>query len=188
MRSLLPRLLPSGCTFKVHASRGKSRLLRNLGERLSASWLPSDWRIVVMVDRDNDDCHDSKRQLEAAASNLRTRTQVADNSWQIAFRDRRARGLVLWRLGCSARCLSEKAPAGTRFVGAVRTLRAVSVAASSERFALVRGRQGRSGLDFGHDPLVLPRCAVPRRRYSASASRSSRTKAGGAPPSFPSPK
>ena len=88
LRGLLPRLIPMDCTFEVHVFRGKPKLLRDISEvlRRYRDWLPNDWRVVVMVDRDDDDCRVLKRQLEAAASNLRTRTQVANSSWQIAFR------------------------------------------------------------------------------------------------------
>ena len=60
-------------------------MLRNLPTVLRRDWLPADWRLVVMVDRDDDDCREIKRQLEAAAHGLLARSQAADNSWQIAF-------------------------------------------------------------------------------------------------------
>lgn len=51
LRALLPRLFP-GRTFEVHPFQGKNDLLGNLEPRLRsyASWLPEDWRIVVVVD------------------------------------------------------------------------------------------------------------------------------------------
>lgn len=56
LRELLPRLLPRDRTFAIHSFRGKSDLLRKLAARLRSysKWLPVDWRIVVMVDRDPD--------------------------------------------------------------------------------------------------------------------------------------
>ena len=58
LRALLPRLLPHDRTFEVHPFQGKSDLLGKIEARLRAyaSWLPDDWRIVVVVDRDGDDC------------------------------------------------------------------------------------------------------------------------------------
>ena len=69
LRTLSPRLLPASRTFEVHAFQGKSDLLRKLEARLRgyAQWLPDDWRIVVMVDRDDDDCHVLKQRLDDSA-------------------------------------------------------------------------------------------------------------------------
>ncbi len=90
LRGLLPRLLPGNRTFEVHAFRGKKDLLQKLEGRLRgyARWLPEDYRIVVMVDRDNDDCHALKTQLEEAAggAGLLSRSRAAERLWQLANR------------------------------------------------------------------------------------------------------
>ena len=90
LRVLLPRLLPHDRTFHVHAFRGKSDLRRKLDDRLRgySKWLPADWRVVVMVDRDEDDCLVLKEELEGAAiaAGLRTRSTVSGMSWQVANR------------------------------------------------------------------------------------------------------
>lgn len=90
LRVLLPRLLPEDQTFEIHAFRNKVGLRRNLSARLRAyaRWLPSDWRIVVVLDRDSDDCHALKTELETAASaaGLQTRSSVGRNSWQVVNR------------------------------------------------------------------------------------------------------
>ncbi len=90
LRALLPRLLPQNRTFEVHPFQGKSNLLGKLGARLRgyASWLPEDWRIVVIVDRDNDDCVELKKRLEAIAlaAGLRTRTNAGAAKWQLVNR------------------------------------------------------------------------------------------------------
>lgn len=69
LRALLPRRLPLDRTFKVHPFQGKSDLLSKLEARLRgyAVWLPDDWRIVVVVDRDDDDCRALKQRLEDIA-------------------------------------------------------------------------------------------------------------------------
>ena len=61
---LLPRLLGE-LSFEVHPHQGKHDLLARLPGKLRgyASWLPETWRIVVVVDRDNDDCHELKARL-----------------------------------------------------------------------------------------------------------------------------
>lgn len=88
--ALLPRLLPTDRTFVVHPFQGKADLLGKLQERLRgyASWLPEDWRIVVVVDRDDDDCIALKAQLEAMArkAKLRTRSGAGRQSWQLVNR------------------------------------------------------------------------------------------------------
>lgn len=90
LRALLPRLLPEDRTFEVHPFQGQDDLLGKLEERLRgyAAWLPEDWRIVVVVDRDDGDCRDLKQRLEAIAqrAGLRSRTQVGGLSWQIVNR------------------------------------------------------------------------------------------------------
>ena len=90
LRVVLPRILPAGCGFEVHSFRDKFHLLKNVESRLRgyARWLPQDWRIVVMVDRDNDYCRELKSKLEAAsgAAGLRTRSRAGDACWQVANR------------------------------------------------------------------------------------------------------
>ena len=87
LQTLLPRILPDGSTFTIHPFRGKRDLLRKLQNRLRAyaHWLPESFRIVVMIDRDNDDCRTLKKQLEtiAADSGLHTRTRASGGSWQV---------------------------------------------------------------------------------------------------------
>jgi hypothetical protein len=88
--ALMPRLLPADRTFVVHPFQGKSDLLGKLQDRLRgyASWLPEDWRVVVVVDRDDDDCMTLKAQLEAMAkkAGLRTRSRVRRQAWQLVNR------------------------------------------------------------------------------------------------------
>ena len=88
--ALLPRLLPQDRTFVVHPFQGKSDLLSRLEPRLRgyAAWLPADWRIVVVVDRDDADCRALKRQLEVMArrAGLRTRSRAGNAPWQLVNR------------------------------------------------------------------------------------------------------
>jgi hypothetical protein len=54
-----------------------------------ASWLPDRWRILVLVDRDDDDCVVLKEKLEkiAAAASLKTKTAVgAGRKFQVVNR------------------------------------------------------------------------------------------------------
>ena len=88
--ALLPRLLPAGRSFLLHSFQGKADLLGKLQNRLRgyASWLPDDWRVVVVVDRDDDDCVALKAQLEAMArrAKLRTRSGAGKQPWQLVNR------------------------------------------------------------------------------------------------------
>lgn len=90
LRGLLPRVLPGNKTFDLHAFQGKSDLLGKLGARLRgyARWLPDDWSIIVLIDRDGDDCVRLKQHLERIArqSGMRTRSVSGGSPWQLANR------------------------------------------------------------------------------------------------------
>ena len=90
LRLLLPRVLPDCCGFEIHSFRNKHRLLKNLQPRLRsyARWLPDDWRIIVLVDRDNNDCRELKNKLEeaSAAARLCARSEAGGARRQIVNR------------------------------------------------------------------------------------------------------
>ena len=90
LRVFLPRALPEQGSFEVHSFGSKNVLQRELKNRLRgyARWLPADWRIIVVMDRDSDDCHALKTELEMAASaaGLRTRSQGGKGPWQVVNR------------------------------------------------------------------------------------------------------
>lgn len=87
---LLPKML-GAVEFKIRRFQCKNDLLKHLPDRLRAyrSWLPSNWAILVLVDRDDDDCAKLKQRLEAMASDagLITKTTAGDNNrFQVANR------------------------------------------------------------------------------------------------------
>ncbi len=90
LRELLPRLLGEKATFNVYPSQGKHDLLRNLPARLKgyAAWLPKGWRVIVIVDRDDQDCNELKEMMEKAAANagLPTRSSADAAGWRVATR------------------------------------------------------------------------------------------------------
>lgn len=90
LRALLPRLLGEEATFDVYPFQGKDDLLQKLPDRLKAyaAWLPKTWRVVVVVDRDDDDCQKLKESLEevAARAGLKTRRSAAAATWQAVTR------------------------------------------------------------------------------------------------------
>jgi hypothetical protein len=89
LRGLLPRLVPPERTFEIYPFQGKKDLLDKLEGRLRgyAAWLPSDWRVVVVVDRDDDDCRQLKQRMEQIASSVGLSTRSCSaRSWQIVNR------------------------------------------------------------------------------------------------------
>ncbi len=71
LENLLPKMLPLGVTFKLHNLQSKPTLLVELPKRLKGykPWLPDDWRILVLMDEDRQDCNELKAELEEAATN-----------------------------------------------------------------------------------------------------------------------
>ena len=75
---LLPRIIGSEPTFQVHPFRGKKDLLRSLPVRLRAyaRWVPgSDTRILILADRDQQDCRRLKDELEEICAKARLSTK-----------------------------------------------------------------------------------------------------------------
>lgn len=87
---LLPKLL-RGIEFQVIRFQCKDDLLKKTPERLRgyASWLPDTWRILVLVDRDDDDCAALKARLERMATEAGLQTKTAagnDQRFQVVNR------------------------------------------------------------------------------------------------------
>jgi len=84
LRNLVPKILGNNiASFEIHPFQCKADLLSNLQVRLKAyaKWLPNDWRIVVLVDKDRSDCISLKERMENAAreAGLITKTMI-DNA------------------------------------------------------------------------------------------------------------
>ena len=69
LNCILRKILPDEVSFKLHVFEGKQDLLRKLPMRLNgyAKWIPNNWRIIVLIDEDRENCHNLKTQLEHAA-------------------------------------------------------------------------------------------------------------------------
>jgi hypothetical protein len=89
LRAMLPRILRN-VTFEVYPHQGKHDLLKHLPARLQgySRWLPTSWRIVVVMDRDNDDCKELKARMEKVASDagLATRSTGLGGGYRVINR------------------------------------------------------------------------------------------------------
>ena len=124
LQTLLPRILPEGATFGIYVFQGKYNLLTKLQNRLRgyANWMPENYRVVVVIDCDSNDCRKLKEQLEAVAvkSGLVTRSQAGSDTWQvvnrIAVEELEAWYFGDWEAVCSAyRRVSPRIPNQARY-------------------------------------------------------------------------
>ncbi len=91
LTNLVPKIVGRNVPFRIHPYQGKQDLLGKLTQRLRgyARWLPGDWRIVVLVDRDRQDCKALKERLERSArdAGLHTKTMSGpDGPFQVLNR------------------------------------------------------------------------------------------------------
>ncbi|MBI3797328.1 MAG: DUF4276 family protein [Deltaproteobacteria bacterium] len=89
LSGLLPRLLGE-MSFSIHPFQCKDELLGRLPSRLRgyANWLPESHRILVVVDRDDDDCKQLKQHLEEITlqAGLWTRSSPKDGRFTVVNR------------------------------------------------------------------------------------------------------
>lgn len=89
LRILLPRLL-GDLSFEIYSHQCKNDLLNRLPQRLRgySSWLPDDHRLVVVMDRDDDDCRILKQRIEriAGEAGLRSRSHSTAQPYQLVNR------------------------------------------------------------------------------------------------------
>jgi 2'-5' RNA ligase len=87
---LLPKILPLTVNWEIRDFRGKQQLLQKIPLLLKsyASWLPSNHHIVILIDRDQEDCHQLKAQLEAiaAGAGLTSKSTITSGSFQVLNR------------------------------------------------------------------------------------------------------
>jgi hypothetical protein len=75
--------------YQIYTHQGKPDLLRKLPNRLKAyRHRMDDWRVIVLIDRDNDDCLKLKQELENIASDagLMTKTTAQNKAFQVINR------------------------------------------------------------------------------------------------------
>ena len=80
LHNLIPRIAGPVISYRLHSFQGKDDLIKKLPGRLMGyrHWLPPDWRIMVLIDEDRQDCLILKARLEQIAVNagLVTKSQV----------------------------------------------------------------------------------------------------------------
>ncbi len=66
LNQLLPRCLKPGTEYAIHCFSGKEDLLKKLPNRLKGykAWIPKDYLIVVLIDKDSENCLQLKQKLE----------------------------------------------------------------------------------------------------------------------------
>ncbi|MFP4222031.1 MAG: DUF4276 family protein [Phormidium sp.] len=88
---ILPKALRNKATFRTHAFRGKPDLIRKLPGRLKgySAWLPENYKIIVLIDEDREDCQQLKQQLETIAQSAGLTTKSSnppDKAYQVINR------------------------------------------------------------------------------------------------------
>lgn len=75
LRALVPKIRPD-LDFDVHEFQGCHDLLSKLPARFRAyaSWLPEDARLIVLIDRDRNDCRALKQKILDMAREAKLRT------------------------------------------------------------------------------------------------------------------
>ena len=69
LKIILSKILSDDVSREFHPFRGKQHLLKNLPVLLKGykPWIPDTWRIMVLIDKDQEDCLQLKAQLEGIA-------------------------------------------------------------------------------------------------------------------------
>ena len=90
LQEIVHKLLPADVTSSFIVFQGKHDLLTNLKPRLKGyrNWISDDYKIVVLVDEDREDCKKLKAKLEAAAAaaGLATKTNPKRGSFVVLNR------------------------------------------------------------------------------------------------------
>jgi hypothetical protein len=171
---LLPRMLAKA-TFKIHSYQGKLDLLGQLLQRLRgyAAWIPETWRIVVIVDRDDEDCAQLKQRLEAIAeqAGLVTRSTARDAGRYMVVNRLAIEELEAWYFGDweAVRAAYPKAP---RTIPAKAAYRAPDAIRGGTHEALLRVLQQAGYFTSGLRKIEAARSIaehmVPSRNTSPS--------------------
>lgn len=102
LETIIPGIIPADLPVQVHAFDGKSNLLKRLPQRLQGyRYYGPDVRVMILVDRDDDDCLDLKQKVEkmVADSGLTSKNVTPDGEpFQVCTRIA-VEELEAWLLG-----------------------------------------------------------------------------------------
>jgi hypothetical protein len=81
LHNLLPKLLVGEHTYRIISFQGKKDLLDKLPKELRGyqRWIDPDFKIIVLIDRDGQDCHVLKNHLEELSANAHLITKSKAN-------------------------------------------------------------------------------------------------------------
>lgn len=70
LHNILPKLITGEHSYRIITYQGKTDMLKRLPNELRgySKWLPKDFIILILIDKDNDDCYELKAKLEDMAS------------------------------------------------------------------------------------------------------------------------
>jgi hypothetical protein len=79
LRNLLPKLVTEEHSFKIITFQGKKDLLNKLTIKLKGykRWIGDDFKIIILVDRDDQDCRILKQELELCSTDAKLLTRTA---------------------------------------------------------------------------------------------------------------
>lgn len=88
LNNVLPKIIPTEHTWRIIVFNGKSDLLDSLNGTLRgyAQWITSEYRIIVLIDRDDDDCIDLKTKLNNAAIEAGLTVKTTSRPFQVLNR------------------------------------------------------------------------------------------------------
>ena len=167
LNELVPKLAP-GCSFKLHAHQGKHDLLARLPAKLGgyAKWLPADYRIVILLDEDRQDCVVLKERVLAEGRKVGLSRSLL---CRIAVEE-----LESWFLG-DVPALMKAYPGVPPTLGARRKYRDPDKIAGGTWEALERVLQDAGYFKAGLAKIAAARALAPHMNVEVNTSRSFRT-------------
>ena len=182
LQGFLPGVFPDGVSWDLHPFNGKQELLRELPVRLKAyrSWLPEDWRIVVLLDEDRQDCRVLKRTMEAMAlgAGFATRSAPARDGRFVVLNRIAVEELEAWFLG-DITALAEAFPGVPPTLGQREKFRDPDGVSGGTWEALERVLQDAGHFAGGLGKIALAREMGPRLNPARNTSGSFRVFAEG---------
>ncbi len=90
LNEIIPRIVGGETTFKIHDFRGKGNLIKNLLNRMrgysNIIKHQEGLRIVILIDKDSQNCQELKQKLEEIAAQAGLTTPSTSNNFQVLNR------------------------------------------------------------------------------------------------------